>query len=157
MLQLFLDADACPVKEEAYRVAMRHGLATFVVSCLALRDPARPGVTLVIVPEGPDRVDDLIAEKIGSGDICVTDDIPLASRCIKRGALAVTARGRLLHQGNIGETLATRDLLDSLRDDGTLPEGGSGGPPPFTRRDRSRFLDQMEQAARSILSKHTHP
>jgi hypothetical protein len=151
MLQLFLDADACPVKEESYRVAMRHSLATFVVTCLSLRDPVRPGVTLVIVPEGPDRADDVITERIGSGDICVTDDIPLASRCIKQGAIVVTARGRLLHDGNIGEAVATRDLLDSLRGDGTLSEGGSGGPPPFTKRDRSRFLEQMELAVRKIL------
>jgi uncharacterized protein len=154
MLQLFVDGDACPVKEESYRVGARHGMPTLVVTCLSMRDPARAGVTLVIVPEGPDRADDHIAERIGPDDICVTDDIPLASRCIKQGALVVTARGRLLHEGNIGEALATRDLLERLRGDGTLSEGGSGGgPPPFTKRDRSRFLEQMEHAVRSILNK----
>lgn len=150
MLELFLDADACPVKEEAYRVAARHKMRVFVVTCLTMRDPGREGVTLVQVPAGPDIADDWIAERVAPGDICVTDDIPLASRCIKRGAMAVTPRGRLLHEGNIGEILATRDLLDHLRGTGTLGEGGGGGPAPFIKRDRSAFLQQLEQVVRTI-------
>ncbi len=151
MLQLFVDADACPVKDEAYRVAARHEMPTFVVTCQAMRDPGRPGVELVLVNAGPDLADDWIAERITPGDLCVTDDIPLASRCVKAGALVVTSRGRLLHSENIGEALATRDLLERLRSDGTLPEGaGGGGPAPFTKRDRSRFLEQMEQAVRRL-------
>jgi uncharacterized protein len=152
MLRLFVDGDACPVKEEAYRVAARHGMPTILVTCLAMRDPARPGVSLVVVREGPDRADDYIAENIAAGDICVTDDIPLASRCIRQGALVVTARGRQLDEANIGEAVATRDLLESLRGDGTLREGGrSGGPPPFTKRDRARFLEKLEHSIRTIL------
>jgi hypothetical protein len=150
MLELFVDADACPVKDEAYRVAARHKMPVFVVTCLTMRDPARAGVTMVRVEAGPDYADDWIAERVGAGDICVTDDIPLAARCVRAGALAVTARGRLLHEGNIGEAVATRDLLDSLRGNGTLDDARGGGPPPFTKRDRSRFLEQMEQAVRTI-------
>lgn len=155
MLELYLDADACPVKDEAYRVAARHSMPTFVVSCLQMRNPSYAEAQLICVPAGPDIADDYIAEKIGAGDICVTDDIPLAARCVRKGALVVTPRGRLLHDGNIGETLATRDLLANLRGDGTLGEGGgSGGPAPFTKRDRSKFLEQMEQAVRKILREH---
>jgi uncharacterized protein YaiI (UPF0178 family) len=151
MLNLFIDADACPVKDQAYRVAMRHKMPTFVVTCQQMREPDHPGVTLITVTAGPDLADDWIAERISRGDICVTDDIPLAARCVAMGALVVNSRGRLLHQGNIGETLATRNLLEKLRSDGTLPEGGGGGgPAPFTKRDRSRFLEQMEQAVRRI-------
>ncbi len=152
MLELFLDADACPVKDEAYRVAARHGMPVFVVTCQAMRDPARPGVTLMSVPAGPDIADDWIADKIAAGDICATDDIPLAARCVRKGALVVTGRGRLLHEGNIGETLATRDLLESLRGSGAIGDGGGsgGGPAPFTKPDRSRFLEQLEEAVRKI-------
>lgn len=158
MLQLLLDADACPVKDEAYRVAARHQMPVSVVTCQAMRDPQRDDVTLVSVPAGPDLADDWIAEKIDAGDICVTDDIPLAARCVRKGALVVNSRGRILHEGNIGEILATRDLLDSLRSNGTLSEGGGGGgPAPFSRRDRSRFLEAMEQAVRQIQRGNGRP
>lgn len=153
MLQLFVDADACPVKEESFRVAARHAMPVFVVTCLQMRDPTRTGVSLIQVKEGPDAADDWIDEHIQAGDICVSDDIPLAGRCVRRGALVITTRGKLYHEGNIGEAIATRDLLERLRSDGTLSaEGGGrgGGPPPFTKRDRSRFLEQMEQAVRDI-------
>jgi uncharacterized protein len=150
MLQLFLDADACPVKDEAYRVAARHAMPTFVVTCLQMRDPARPGVELVQVKQGPDIADDYIAERIEAGDICVTDDIPLASRCTKKGARVITPRGRLLHEGNIGEALATRDLMDRLRSESVLSESQGGGPAAFTKRDRSRFLEQLEECVRTI-------
>ncbi len=149
MLELYVDGDACSVKEEAYRVAARHEMPVHLVTCQKMRDPQRAGVTLVQVPEGPDLADDWIAERAGAGDVCVTDDIPLASRCVKRGAVVLTTRGRLLNEGNIGEALATRDLLDQLRSNGALGEAG-GGPPPFTKRDRSRFLEKMEEAVRTI-------
>ena len=150
MLQLYVDADACPVKDEAYRVAARHGLTTHVVTCQAMRDPGRPGVSLIVVPEGPDLADDWIAERIGEMDICVTDDIPLAGRCVAKGAVVLTARGRCLDANNIGEAVATRDLLESLRNDGTLSGEKGGGPRPFTKRDRSRFLQEMEMAVRRL-------
>jgi uncharacterized protein YaiI (UPF0178 family) len=154
LLQLYIDADACPVKNEAYRVATRHTMPIFIVSCQPMRDPDVPGANLITVAAGPDFADDWIEEKIQADDICVTDDIPLAARCIRKGALVVNSRGRLLHENNIGETLATRDLLDQLRGSGVLSEGGgSGGPAPFSKRDRSRFLEQLENAVRSILRK----
>lgn len=150
-MRFFLDADACPVKEEAYRVAARYDVAISVVACQPMRQPPYSKATLTVVPAGPDLADDWIVEHIEVGDICVTDDIPLAARCVKKGALVVNARGRLLHEGNIGETLATRDLLEQLRNTGILGEGGGGGgPAPFTKRDRSRFLDAMEQAVRKL-------
>ncbi|MGI8907342.1 MAG: YaiI/YqxD family protein [Candidatus Sumerlaeaceae bacterium] len=156
MLQLFVDADACPVKEEAYRVAERHSMVVYVVTCQQMRDPGRPDVTMMCVPAGPDLADDWIAEHIQPNDICVSDDIPLAARCTRKGAVVVNARGRLLHDGNIGEALATRDLLEGLRSSGALSEGrGGGGPAPYTRRDRSRFLEQLEATVRSIQRKHT--
>lgn len=150
MLELFVDADACPVKEEAYRVAARHKMKTYVVTCLPMRDPSRQGVEFVQVREGPDLADDWIAEHIGAGDICITDDIPLASRCVRAGAVVVTPRGRLYNAGNMGEALATRDLLERLRNEGTLPEQAGGGPAPFTKHDRSRFLVQMEETVRRV-------
>src|SRR5688572_14490950 len=121
MMRIFLDADACPVKNETYRVATRFALHAFLVTCQVMRDPGIDGVTLVPVKQGPDLADDWIAEQIEAGDLCVSDDIPLASRCIRKGAVVVTARGRILHTGNIGELLATRDLLESLRNHQTLP------------------------------------
>lgn len=153
-MEFYLDADACPVKEEAYRVAQRYSTTIHVVSCQSMREPPYAAAKLVTVSAGPDLADDWIAERITAEDICVSDDIPLAARCIRSGALVVTSRGRLLHEGNIGETLATRDLLDQLRSTGALGEGGRGsGPAPFSRRDRSRFLETMELAVRTLLKR----
>jgi uncharacterized protein len=152
MLRLYLDADACPVKTEAYRVAARFAMPVFVVTSQAMRDPGIDGVTLVIVPNGPDIADDWIAAEIDAGDLCVSDDIPLADRCVRKGAYVLTARGRLLHSENIGELLATRDLLERLRNQQLISQGQGGGPPPFTKRDRSRFLESLDQAVRKIKS-----
>lgn len=150
MLELYIDADACPVKEEAYRVAIRHKMPVHVVTCQQMRAPSHGGANLVTVTAGPDIADDWIAERIAPGDICVTDDIPLAARCIASNAVAINGRGRVLTRDNIGETLATRDLLETLRGDGTLSEAGGGGPKPFTKRDRSRFLESLELTVRKI-------
>lgn len=152
MPTIYLDADACPVKTETFRVASRFGMTAFLVTCQPMRDPGIENVTLVAVKQGPDFADDWIAEQIAASDICISDDIPLASRCIKKGAIVVTSRGRLLHEGNIGELLATRDLLESLRNSQSLGEGGGKGPAPFSKRDRSRFLEALDQAARKIRS-----
>lgn len=114
-----------------------------------MRDPGLKGVTLVVVREGPDLADDWIAERIGPGDVCISDDIPLAARCVKRGACVVTCRGRLYHEGNIGEALATRDLLEQLRNQGMLSEA-SGGPSPFCARDRAKFFESIEKAVRAL-------
>lgn len=146
MTRLFIDADACPVKAEALRVADRHGLAVFVVSNGGVRPSPHPLVTTVVVPEGPDAADRWIAERIGPGDICVTGDIPLAARCIEAGALAIRADGEALSEANIGQRLAMRDLMADLRAADPLAAGR--GPRPFSRADRSRFLDALERLVR---------
>ena len=150
MLELYVDADACPVKDETFRVAARHQMPVHVVTCQQMRIPTQDGVTLTTVTAGSDLADDWIAERITAGDICITDDIPLAARCIAKGAVALNGRGRVLTEDNIGETLATRDLLDKLRGDGTLSEAAGGGPKPFSKRDRSRFLEALENTVRKI-------
>mgnify|MGYP001810720238 CR=1 FL=1 len=147
MTRIFVDGDACPVKDEVFRVAARYRLAVQVVGNRWLRLPDDPLLTMVVVPEGADSADDRIAETIAAGDICVTNDIPLAARCLERGALAIRPDGRAFSEASIGDALATRGLMSSLRESGIV----TGGPPPFTRQDRSRFLsalDSMVHAAR---------
>ena len=141
MIELYLDADACPVREEAYRVAERHGLVVHVVTAGNVRVPRDPRVRLILVEAGPDAADDWIAERIQPGDICVTSDIPLASRCLKAGGRALGPAGKPFTPDNIGTALASREIAQHLRE---LGEAG-GGPRPLAQRDRSRFLDQLEQ------------
>lgn len=150
MSNLYLDADACPVKEEAYRVALRHGCRVYVVAAIPMRAPACSHAELVVIAAGPDHVDDWIAETIQAGDICVSDDIPLAARCIKSGAVSITTRGRVLTTANIGEILATRNLMDQLRGEAVLSDAFGGGPSPFSKADRSRFLQSLEQVLRGM-------
>ena len=147
MPDLYIDADACPVREEAFRVAERHGLAVIVVTCGNVRVPRDPRIRLVLVEAGSDAADDWIAEHIAAGDICITSDVPLASRCLKQGARALGPTGRRFTPENIGEALAGRDLSAHLRELGV----GSAGPKPLAPKDRSRFLGELEtlvQAAR---------
>jgi len=149
MVRLFIDADACPVKAEVVRVAERHGLAVFVVSNGGIRPSRSPLVETVIVADGPDAADLWIAERIGPGDICITQDVPLAARCLAAGALALRPNGEAFTQANIGNTLATRDLMADIRAANPLAAGGGGKA--FSMADRSRFLDGLErlvQAAR---------
>jgi uncharacterized protein YaiI (UPF0178 family) len=148
MTDIYIDADACPVREEVYRVAGRLGLKVFVVSngSRPILPPRDPLVRMVTVPEGADAADDWIAERIGAADVCVTSDIPLASRCLARGARALSPAGKLWTAENIGSALAGRELSRHLRELGQT----GGGPPPFSKADRSRFLgalDTMVQAA----------
>lgn len=153
MTRIFVDGDACPVKDEVFRVAGRYRLAVVVVGNAWLRLPDDPLITMVVVPEGPDVADDHIAQAIEAGDICVTNDIPLAARCLERGALAVRPDGRPFSEASIGDALATRSLMSALRETGIV----TGGPAPFTRQDRSRFLsalDSMVHAARRT-TRHT--
>ena len=147
MTTLYLDADACPVKAEALRVAERHGVPVFVVSNGGIRPNPHPLVQTVIVPEGPDAADDWIAERIGPGDICVTGDIPLAARCLEAGAQAVRHDGSAFTQASIGQALAMRDLMAHLRS--ANPLGAQGGGKPFSAADRSRFLDSLERMMRA--------
>ncbi len=143
---IFVDADGCPVKQEVYRVAGRHGLRVTLVSNTRMRAPEDDRVQLVVVGGGFDAADDWIVEHAGTGDIVVTADIPLADRCLKKGARALTPAGRVFTQDSIGEAMAGRELLSYLREMGTI----TGGPAPFSPRDRSRFLHELDQLIRAV-------
>ena len=149
MVRLFIDADACPVRREAERVAERHGLAVFVVSNGGIRPSRSLLVETVIVPEGPDAADQWIAGRVGPGDICITQDVPLAARCLKAGAMALRHNGEAFTQANIGTTLAQRDLMADLRAANPLAAGGGGRE--FTKSDRSRFLDGLERLVQAAM------
>lgn len=144
---LYIDADACPVKEEAYRVARRHKLKVILVANSHMRTPIDERIELVVVGGGLDVADDWIAEHAGVADVVVTADIPLADRCLKKGALVLGPTGRLFTEDMIGEALATREILSQMRDVGI----NTGGPAPFAKRDRSRFLQSLEEAIRSAV------
>lgn len=145
MTRIFVDADACPVKEETVRVADRHRLAVLFVSNAWMRLPEGREVERIIVPEGPDKADDWIAERAEAGDVVVTADIPLAARCVKAGATVLGPGGRPFSEDRIGMALAMRDLNTELREAGVIREGG----PSFSKGDRSRFLNAMESAVRT--------
>lgn len=140
MTTLYIDADACPVKDEAIRVAERHKIQVFLVSDGGLRPNPSPLVETVVVAQGADAADDWIAERVGTGDICVTNDIPLADRCLKAGGAALKPNGDPFTIDRIGMALATRDLMQTLRDAGQV----TGGPRPFSKSDRSNFLNALE-------------
>jgi uncharacterized protein YaiI (UPF0178 family) len=143
-IRIYVDADACPVKDEVYRVAARHGVPVTVVANSFMRVPPDSLIERVIVGAGMDVADDWIAERAGVGDIVVTTDVPLASRCVKAGAQVITPTGRAFTEDSIGMALATRNLLDGLRSSGHI----TSGPPPFSPRDRSAFLSALDQAVR---------
>jgi uncharacterized protein YaiI (UPF0178 family) len=143
---LYIDADACPVKDEAVRVAERHGLAVRFVSNSWMRLPEGPLIGRVVVSDGPDAADDWIAARAGTGDVVVTADIPLAARCLAAGARVIGPTGRPFTQDNIGTALAMRDLSRHLRETGESKGTHAG----FTRADRSRFLQALEQAVQAI-------
>jgi uncharacterized protein len=147
VLTIYVDADACPVKEEVYRVAKRHELRVVLVANKPIRRPAGGAVELVLVEGQFNAADDWIAEHSAEGDIVVTGDIPLAARCVRSGARVITPAGRVYTDENIGDALATRDLMTQLRDAGAVT---GGGPPPFTKKDRSRFLQRLDEAIQSI-------
>lgn len=145
MTTLYIDADACPVKAEAERVATRHKVPMKLVSNGGLRLSDNPLVEVVIVPDGPDVADMWIADRAGAGDVVVTGDIPLAARCVENGAYVLKHNGEHLTQANVREALAMRDLMTDLRAADPFRQGGGRG---FTKADRSRFLDALEQALR---------
>jgi uncharacterized protein YaiI (UPF0178 family) len=147
---LYIDADACPVKEEAERVASRHKLKMYVVSNGGLRPSRNPLVENIIVSEGADVADMWIAERCGTGDVVVTGDIPLAAKCIETGAQVLRHNGERFTPANIGQQLAMRDLMADLRAANPLGAGGSGKG--FTKADRSRFLDALEREIRAAKS-----
>lgn len=149
MTTLYVDADACPIKAEAEKVATRHRVPMKVVSNGGLRPSQNPLVETVIVPEGPDVADMWIAERAGPGDVVITGDIPLAAKCVEAGARVLKHNGEALTPANIGNVLATRDLMADLRAADPFRQGGGKG---FTKADRSRFLDALERVLRAAKS-----
>lgn len=146
MTTLYIDADACPVKDEAERVATRHKVAMKVVSNGGLRPSQNPLVEHVIVDAGPDVADMWIADRAGAGDVVITGDIPLAAKCVEAGARVLKHNGEALTQANIGNVLATRDLMADIRAADPFRQGGGKG---FTKADRSRFLEALERELRA--------
>jgi uncharacterized protein len=149
LTNIHVDGDACPVREEIYRVAARLRLKVFVVSngSRPIRPPGIPNVSMVLVSDSADAADDWIAEHITAVDVCVTSDIPLASRCLKKGARVVSTTGKQWTRANIGNALAGREIARHLRELGTITRG----PAPLTKRDRSRFLGTLDTALQAAL------
>jgi uncharacterized protein len=149
LTEIYIDGDACPVREETYRVAARLRLKVFVVSngSRPIRPPGIANVSMILVGDSADAADDWIAEHISTADLCVTSDIPLASRCLKVGARVVSPTGKQWTQANIGNALVGREIARHLRELGT----NSRGPAPLTKMDRSRFLDALDAAGHAAL------
>ena len=147
---IYVDADACPVKEEVYKVARRYAVRVVVVANATQRVPAEPLVELVVRP-GFGAADDWIAEQAGPGDIVVTADVPLAARAVAKGAVVLDPKGRLLDESTVGEALGMRDLMDSLRQSGQT----TGGPAPMTPKDRSRFLSKLDETIHAVRRRHS--
>lgn len=139
---ILVDADACPVKEEVYKVAFRHAVPVTIVSNSPIRVPAHPLIDRMVVSDAFDAADDWIAERAAAGTVCITADILLADRCLKAGAAVIAPNGRPFTPDSIGAALATRAILADLRAGGDA----IGGPPPFSRTDRSRFLSALDEA-----------
>ncbi|QCO56999.1 YaiI/YqxD family protein (plasmid) [Pseudorhodobacter turbinis] len=146
MTVIYIDADACPVKAEAEKVATRHGIRMVLVSNGGIRPSANPLVDSVFVSDGPDEADMWIADNAGAGDVVITGDIPLADRCVQGGAKVLKHNGEELHLRNIGQVLATRDLMQDLRSADPFRQGGGK---PFSKADRSRFLDALERVVQA--------
>ncbi|MFL2801463.1 MAG: YaiI/YqxD family protein [Paracoccaceae bacterium] len=140
MVKIYVDADACPVRNEVERIATRHKLETYMVCDGGIRPPLNSLIKVIVVNQSPDAADNWIADHIGRTDICVTNDIPLAGRCLKEGAFAIKPNGNTYTNDNIGMALATRKIMEEIRESGQI----NLGPPPFTKANRSKFLDQME-------------
>jgi uncharacterized protein YaiI (UPF0178 family) len=148
-MDIYIDADACPVKDEVYKVAARHGLKTYVVSNTPIMIPRSPLIARVVVAAGPDMADHWIAEHIAAGDVAITSDIPLADRVLKAGAQAVAPTGKPFDNNSIGSAMAQRALMEQLRATGAVV----GGPRPFGRAERSRFLQALE----TIIQRQRRP
>lgn len=146
---IYVDADACPVKAEVERVGTRHKLKMYVVSNGGIRPSQNPFVETVVVPDGPDVADMWIADRATKGDVVVTGDIPLAAKCIEGGALVIKHNGEALTQANIGNVLATRDLMADMRAADPFRQGGGK---PFSKADRARFLDGLERMVRKAAA-----
>lgn len=151
MLHIFVDADACPVKQEVYRVAGRYRLEVTLVANSWMRVPDERWITLQVVKDGFDAADDWIVEHVQTDDIVVSADIPLASRCLKKSARVIGPTGKPFTEDNIGMAVASRELMAGLRSAGEI----TGGPPPLIKRDRARFLQQLDNVIQSILREHS--
>lgn len=150
MLHIYIDADACPVKQEVYRVASRYQLPVTLVANAWMRVPDEQKIVLKVVGNDLDEADDWIVEQVQADDIVITADIPLASRCLKKGASVIGTTGKPFTEQNIGSSVATRDLLSELREAGEI----TGGPPPMKKSDRSRFLQRLDEVIQAIRRKH---
>jgi uncharacterized protein YaiI (UPF0178 family) len=153
MLHIFVDADACPVKNEVYRVAKRCGLDVTLVANNGMRIPADERIKLKVVSSGFDAADNWIVDNVEADDIVVTADILLADRCIKKGAMVIGTTGKLFSEDSIGQTVATRDLLSELREAGVI----TGGAKPMQQRDRTDFLQQLDTTIQAIRRRHKIP
>lgn len=149
MTNIYVDADACPVKEEVYRVARRYAIKVSVVANAPIRVPQEELIELVVVKAGFDSADDWIVERVVPGDIVVTTDIPLAERCLRQGSRALAPKGLEFTEAAIGDAMATRALFEMLRQSGEF----GGGPAPFTKSDRSRFLSKLDELIHAIRRK----
>lgn len=145
-MRILIDADACPVKSETYRVAKRHNLNVILISNMWIRIPTEPWLEQIVVNDHPDAADDWIADQATEHDIVITADIPLAGRCLHKNAHVISPRGRFYTEDDIGEALANRNLREQLRDLGIQ----TGGPKPFSKQDRSHFLQRLEQLIQSL-------
>jgi uncharacterized protein YaiI (UPF0178 family) len=150
LLHIFIDADSCPVKPEVYRVASRYHIDVTLVANSWMRIPSERWLKLEVVKNGFDAADDWIVEHVQPHDIVITADILLANRCLKKDARVIGTTGKPFTDSNIGDAVATRDLLAVLRDTGKV----TGGPPPLQKRDRSRFLQQLDEVIQTIRRKH---
>lgn len=148
-MKIYIDADGCPVKDETYKVAARYQLDVKVVANKRINVPLHPSIEMVVVNAGPDEADNWIADHIEKNDICITTDIPLADRCLKKEARVLGVRGDEFTEDMIGDALATRELMKELREMGQV----GGGPAPFAPRDRSQFLSNLDRIIQNIKKK----
>lgn len=149
MLHIFIDGDGCPVKQEVYRVAQRYGLKVTLVSNARMSAPQEEWLEVVVVHGQFNAADDWIVDHVGEKDIVITGDIPLASRCLEKDAQVLGPSGHIFTKASIGDAVATRELLSHLRDLGMI----TGGPAAFTKKDRSRFLQSLDQAIQAVRRK----
>ena len=148
MTHIYVDADACPVKDEIYRVAKRYGVSVTLVANSWMRIPDDVNIDLQVVGDGFDEADDWIVEKVNANEIVITTDIPLAARCLEKGARVLGSKGRVFTEESIGDALASREVSSQLREHNLM----SGGPAPFGKKDRSRFLQRLDDAINACRS-----
>ncbi len=146
-MNVYVDADGCPVKNEIYRASEKYGATVYVVCNRYMNVPTDPRIRLVVVEAGPDVADDWIAERAAPGDLVVTSDIPLADRCLKAGARVLDVRGREFTPDSIGGQMATRSLMEQLRMMGEM----GGGPPPVEKKDRTKFVEKFHHIMQALV------